>query len=206
MAFNPSLRLYLPMTLQKRALRLAYFTVSYNIIEGIVSILAGSITHSIALVSFGLDSFMETFSGGVMIWRFRRHGQLTKVEEERKEKKALKLVGFSFLALAVYVLVEAAQKLVRHEMPQPTLWGIVIAIISIVVMSVLFFFKYQTGKTLNAKSLMADAKQTLACEFLSVTLLLGSGLNFWLGWWWADPVAALIIAVYLLKEGKELIE
>lgn len=198
--------LYRTMILQKRALRLAYFTVFYNIIEGVVSILAGSLTGSIALVGFGLDSFMETFSGSVMIWRFRRHAALTPQEEERREKKSLRLVGLSFLLLALYVLVEAIQNLAAREMPQPTLWGIVIAIVSIVVMSFLFFFKYQTGKALRAKSLMADAKQTLACEFLSVTLLLGSGLNFWLGWWWADSAAALIIAVYLLKEGKELIE
>jgi len=129
--------------LHKRALSLSYFTVGYNILEGIVSIFAGILAGSIALVGFGLDSFVESLSGSVMIWRFRKHGKISEKEEEKVEKKAIKFVGFTFFILAAYVLYESVRKLLFQEVPGPSLLGIIIAIVSIAVMPVLFYMKYR---------------------------------------------------------------
>lgn len=187
--------------LHKKALVLSYITVAYNIIEGIVSIIAGSIAGSVALVGFGLDSFVESLSGSIMIWRFRQHSKISQEEEERIEKKAVKLVAYTFLILAAYIFYESATKLFNSEIPQPSIIGIIIAVISIIAMPVLFFMKYRTGKSLNSKSLVADSKQTLACLFLSVALLFGLSLNYLYGFWQADPVVGLLISGYLVKEG-----
>jgi cation diffusion facilitator family transporter len=187
--------------LHKRALFLSYFTVGYNILEGLVSILAGVIAGSIALVGFGLDSFVESLSGGVMIWRFTQHGKLSKEGEEKIEKKAVKLVGYTFFILGLYVLYESVKKLYFREIPDPTLLGIIIAIVSIIVMPLLFLMKYRTGKAIGSRSLMADSKETLACLLLSVALLIGLGLNYLFGLWQADPIVALGIVLFLFKEG-----
>ncbi len=187
--------------LHKKALLLSYFTVGYNVLEGIASIFAGLFAGSIALVGFGSDSFVESLSGGVMIWRFRKHGKITEEEEEKVELKATRLIAYTFFILGSYVLYESVNKLCFHEIPDQSLLGIIIAIVSIIVMPVLFYMKYQTGKSVNSKSLVADSKQTLACTFMSVALLIGLGLNYLYGLWWADPVVGLIIVVFLIKEG-----
>ncbi len=187
--------------LHKKALLLSYFTVGYNVLEGITSIFAGLFAGSIALVGFGSDSFVESLSGGVMIWRFRKHGKITEEEEEKVELKATRLIAYTFFILGFYILYESVKKLCFHEIPNPSLLGIIIAIVSIIVMPVLFYMKYQTGKSVNSKSLVADSKQTLACTFMSVALLIGLGLNYLYGLWWADPVVGLIIVVFLIKEG-----
>ncbi len=187
--------------LHKKALSLSYFTVGYNILEGIVSILAGLLAGSIALVGFGLDSFVESLSGGVMIWRFRKHGKISKEEEEKVEKKAIRLVAYTFFILGAYVLYESVKKLYFHVIPDPSLFGIAIAILSIIVMPVLFYMKYQTGKSINSRSLVADSKQTLVCVFLSIALLIGLGLNYLYGFWEADPLLGLIILMFLIREG-----
>jgi cation diffusion facilitator family transporter len=187
--------------LHKKALRLSYITVGYNVVEGLVSILAGSLANSIALIGFGLDSFVESLSGGVMIWRFRKHGKVTEEEEEEVERKAVKFVGYTFLVLGCYVLYESIRKLLVYEAPGGSLLGIVIAIVSIIVMPILFYAKYQTGKSINSRSLMADSKQTLACVFLSMALLIGLGLNYFVGLWQADPIIGVVIAIFLLREG-----
>ena len=187
--------------LHKKALLLSYFTVGYNILEGVASIAAGLLAGSIALVGFGLDSFVESISGSVMIWRFRKHGKISEVEEEKVEKKAVKLVAYSFFILGAYVLYESIKKLYFHEIPDPSLLGIIIAIASIIVMPILFYMKYQTGKSINSRSLVADSKETLACVFLSVALLIGLGLNSLYGLWQADPIVGLIIVLYLIREG-----
>jgi divalent metal cation (Fe/Co/Zn/Cd) transporter len=124
--------------LQKKALLLSYLTVGYNIIEGVISLLAGYLAGSIALVGFGLDSFVETLSGAIMIWRFRRHADLPPEEEERREKLAVKLVGWTFFLLAAYVLYESLKKLIFQEAPAPSLLGIAIATISLILMPLLF--------------------------------------------------------------------
>jgi cation diffusion facilitator family transporter len=187
--------------LHKKALFLSYFTVGYNILEGVISIFAGLLTGSIALVGFGLDSFVESLSGGVMIWRFRKHGKISGEQEEKVEKKAERLVAYTFFILGAYVLYESIKKLYLCEVPDPSLLGIVIATVSIIVMPILFRKKYQTGKAIKSKSLIADSKETLACLFLSVALLIGLGLNYLFGLWQADPVVGLIIVIFLTKEG-----
>lgn len=192
--------------LNKKALYLSYITVSYNLIEGIVSIIAGGLANSIALVGFGLDSFVESISGLIMIWRFSQSKSLSKEQEEKIEKKAIKLVGYSFFILSAYILFESGEKLFFQEIPNPSLFGIIIAIVSLITMPTLFIIKYKTGKKLNSKSLMADSKQTLACMFLSFALLIGLSANYLWGFWQADPIVGLIIVVFLIREGIKTIK
>lgn len=189
------------MNLNRKALYLSYFTVGYNLLEGIVSIASGLFAGSSALIGFGTDSFVELLSGSVMIWRFRKHSYMTHEEEERVEKKAVTLISLSFLILGLYVLYESGKSLYLQEPPEKSLIGILIAIASLIVMPVLTYIKYKTGKELKSRSLVADSKQTLACVMLSVTLLIGLGLNYLFGLWQADSIAGLIIAGFLLKEG-----
>ncbi|MFC1965687.1 cation diffusion facilitator family transporter [Chloroflexota bacterium] len=189
--------------LSRRALLLSYFTVGYNVLEGVVSIAAGALAGSIALIGFGLDSFVESLSCGVMIWRFRKHGKVTKEEEEDIERKATKLVGCTFFILAIYILYESIDKLISKEAPEPSLFGIIIAIVSLIVMPILFYKKYQTGIALGSRSLVADSKETLACMFLSLTLLLGLGAYYLFGLWQADPIVGLIVVAFLVWEGYE---
>ncbi|TAL62555.1 MAG: hypothetical protein EPN88_13180 [Bacteroidetes bacterium] len=187
--------------LNNKALMLSYFTVGYNIIEGVVSIAAGIIANSIALVSFGIDSFIESFSGGVMIWRFRKHENLTEEQVEKMEQKAIKFVGYSFIILGLYVLYESGSKLYFQEKPDPSLLGIMIAVLSLIIMPLLAHMKHSTGKKLNSRSLVADSKQTYICTIMTITLLIGLALNFFYGIWWADPAVGVIIALFLFKEG-----
>ena len=187
--------------LHRKALSLSYFTVGYNISEGIVSILAGLLADSIALVGFGLDSFVESLSGCVMVWRLRKHGKVSEEEEEKIEKKAVRFVSYTFFILGAYVLYESLEKLYAREIPRPSLLGISVAIVSIIVMPILFFMKYQIGKSIRSKSMIADSKETLACVFLSAALLMGLGLNYVYGLWQADPIVGLVIVFYLGKEG-----
>ncbi len=163
--------------------------------------MAGYLAGSVALTGFGLDSLVESLSGAIMIWRFRPHPGLTPEMEARKEKKAVKLVGYSFFILAGYVIFESLRKLYFREIPETSLPGIIIALASIILMPSLFYFKLRTSRALNSRSFLADARQTLACFFLSVSLLAGLGLNYLFGLWQADPITGLIISVVLLKEG-----
>lgn len=192
--------------LNERALNLSYLTVGYNILEGVASIAAGAVAGSVALVGFGLDSFVESLSGGVMIWRFRPHSTLTPHEVEQREQRALKLVGYTFYILAAYILFEAGRKLYLAEPVSPSLAGIIITSLSIIVMPVLFFAKYQTGRRIQSRSLVADSKQTLACVMLSVAVLVSLVLNATLGLWQIDPVIGLLIAGFLFKEGRNAIK
>jgi divalent metal cation (Fe/Co/Zn/Cd) transporter len=187
--------------LHERALSLAYFTVGYNILEGVISIFAGSLASSIALIGFGFDSFIESLSGIVMIWRFRKSGKISVEEEEEVEKRAAKLIAYSFFILGAYVLYESGKKLYLHEIPSPSLLGIIIAIASIIIMPILFYMKYQTGKAIGSRSLIADSKETLACMFLSIALLIGLVLNYAYRLWQADPIVGFVIVIYLMKEG-----
>ena len=190
----------------QKALRLSYFTIAYNVVECVLALVAGLLAGSIALVGFGLDSLVESLSGGVMIWRFSRHEGLSPDEEARLERRAIKIVGYTFFILAAYVLYESLKKLIWQEIPAPSLLGLGIAIASIIVMPALFYFKYQTGKSLGSESLMADSKQTLACAMLSVALLVGLGLNYWFGVWQADPIIGLVIVVILAREGYQALK
>jgi divalent metal cation (Fe/Co/Zn/Cd) transporter len=192
--------------LHRRALLLSYFTVGYNVLEALVSLLAGYLAGSIALVGFGLDSLVESLSGGVMIWRFTHHPGLSPEAEEQRERQAIKIVGYTFLVLGAYVLYESLKKLIFQEIPSPSLLGIIIALVSLVVMPGLFIIKYRTGQSLNSRSLMADSKQTLACAWLSLALLIGLGLNYLFGIWQADPVIGLVVVGFLVKEGRSTLK
>lgn len=192
--------------LQSRALSLSYFTVAYNLLEGVVSIGAGLAAGSVALVGFGLDSFVESLSGSVMIWRWSRGSQLAPEEEERLESQAIRLVGYTFFALAAYVAYESLSKLYWREMPETSLLGMIIAVVSLIVMPILFFLKRSTAQSLNSASLAADSRQTLGCVLLSVALLIGLGLNYAFGLWWVDPLIGLGIVGFFVKEGYAAIK
>jgi len=192
--------------LHKKALYLSVFTVFYNFLEGAVSVLLGSISGSVALVGFGLDSFIESLSGGAMIWRFTAGGKLPPAEEERIESKTARLVAYTFFILSAYILFVSLKKLILREHPEPSLFGIIIAVISLIVMPFLFYLKFRIGKSIGSRSLVADSKQTLACIYLSLSLLAGLGLNYLYGLWWADPAAGLAIVVLLIREGYETLK
>jgi cation diffusion facilitator family transporter len=189
--------------LYRKGLFLEYFTVGYNIIEAFAAIVFGSIANSIALIGFGLDSVVESLSGFVLIWRLRQHGKIPEAEEERIEKKAARFVALTFFVLGFYVLFQSLKKLIGKEISDPSLPGIIIAIVSMLIMPVLTWQKYRTGKQIQSRALIADSKETLACAFLSVALLLGLGSNYLFGFWQADPVAGLIIVIFLFREGLE---
>ena len=189
---------------RKKALLLSFATVGYNLVEGVVAVLVGIATNSSALLGFGLDSFIESLSGSVMIWRFGKNR--SEEDEERVEQKAQKLVAYTFFILGAYVLFDASKQLITHQEPEKSLFGIVVAALSLLIMPALTLAKYRTGKQLKSKSLIADSKQTLACVIMSVTLLLGVGLNYIFGFWWADPIAGIAIAILLFHEGKEALE
>ena len=191
--------------LHSRALKLSYFTVTYNIIECIVSIISGFIAGSTALLGFGSDSLVESLSGLIMIWRFRKHGIVSKDEEDEVDKKATFFVGITFFIFGLYILYESIRKLILGEKPEPSIVGIIIAIASIIVMPILFYLKFKTGKSIGSKSLLADSKQTLVCLFMSISLLIGLCLNYLFGFWQADPIVGLIIVAFLFREGYEII-
>src|SRR3972149_2001245 len=159
------------------ALKLSYATVAYNVLEGLVSVAFAVWAGSPALLGVGVDSFVEALSGGVMIWGFARP------DDERRERPAIRLVGVSLVILAAYVAYEAATALYFGAPPERSVAGVVIAVVSLVVMPVLYFWKRRTAAALQSKSLAADAKQTLACLLLSVALLAGTGLHYTLGLW-----------------------
>jgi len=194
------------MTPHKKALLSEYFTVGWNVIEGVIAIAAGVYAGSIALIGFGLDSYIEVASGLVLIWRLRKHGFSNDEEEEAAEKKAIFFVGVTFLLLALYVTYESAKKLLLHEHPDESIIGIVLAIVSLIVMPWLAMYKKRITAEINSRALRADALETLACSYLSLTLLVGLGANALFGWWWADPVAALGMVYFLVREGWEAIE
>lgn len=187
--------------LRKKAFILSIVTVGYNIFEGIVSITAGILSNSIALKGFGIDSFIESISGAVMIWRFRKYKKITRDEEEKVEKIAQRLVAISFFILSAYILYESISKLYFKEKVEPSILGLVIIVMSIIFMPILFYFKYKTGVLLKSKSLIADSKETLACLFLSTAVLIGIILNFFFGFWQADPIIGIVISLYLIREG-----
>lgn len=191
--------------LVRRGLLLEYLTVGWNVFEGLIAIAAGVASGSVALVAFGIDSFVETISGAVLIWRLRteERGGLDDLALERVERRAELLVGAAFMVLAAYVAFESLRTLVAAEAPDASPVGILLTAVSIGVMLWLAKAKRETGEALGSRALIADSKQTRACWYLSAVALVGLGLNAVLGWWWADPVAALAIAVLLVREGWE---
>ena len=187
-----------------RALRLEYLTVGWNVVEGTIAVWAALGAGSVALMGFGIDSFIESTSGAVLVWRLlseRRAGDGAAVE--RIERIAQRLVGGSLFLLAAYVAADALWTLWTAERPQPTLVGIVLTTVSMVVMVRLARAKRQAAAELDSRALEADAFQTTACFWLSVVALGGMAMNATLGWWWADPVAALGMTWFLVREGAE---
>ncbi len=172
---------------------LEYLTIGWNSLEAIAAIIAGLIAGSIALVGFGVDSIIEVSSGAIILWRL--------VSGEHREKLALKLVGISLIALAAYVGFDAIKSLVLKESPEASYIGIAIAALSLVVMPLLARAKRTVAAQLNSRAMMADSKQTDICAYLSAILLGGLLLNALFGFWWADPLAALIMLPIIVKEG-----
>jgi cation diffusion facilitator family transporter len=186
----------------RKALLLEYFTVGYNFLEALASILFGYMAGSPALVGFGMDSVVESLSGMVLIWRLRKHGSADD-EEERIERRAQMFVGITFLVLALYIFYESVSKLYLGERPETSIPGIAIAIASLMVMPLLAISKVRVARRIGSKALIADAKETIVCALLSVALLIGLTLNLLFGMWWADPVAGFFIVIFLVKEGVE---
>ena len=190
--------------LLQRGLRLEYFTVGWNIIEGVVSVGAALSAGSVALLGFGIDSFVETTSGLILIWRLRAERHDINAEQiERLDRRAHKLVALSLFLLAAYVGFDAVKALISREHPEPTVVGIGITALSIAVMIWLARAKRRAAVALGSRALEADSFQTTACWWLSVITLAGIGLNALFGWWWADPVAALGMIYFLVSEGRE---
>ena len=178
---------------------LEYFTILWHLAEGVISLAAGLASGSLSLVGFGVDSLIELASGMAVLWRMTVDG---KVEHrERNEKLALQLIGGSFIALAAYLIFESVASLVGRRAPEPSVPGMVIAVLSLVVMPLLSRAKRNIAAQLKSPAMKADATQADFCAYLSAILLIGLLVNFRFGWWWADPLAALVMAVIIGNEG-----
>ena len=183
--------------LRRRIRWIVAFTITYNVIEGGIALIAGGVASSAALIGFGLDSFVEVLSAAAIAWQF------SAADPESREKPALRVISVSFFALAAYVSVDAVLSLAGVREPAHSPVGIALAAISLVVMPVVSLLERRAGRELGSASAVADSKQTLICAYLSATLLIGLLLNSLLGWAWADSVAALVIAGFAVKEGLE---
>jgi divalent metal cation (Fe/Co/Zn/Cd) transporter len=183
--------------LSRRVRLLVTATITYNIIEAIIAISAGTVASSTALIGFGLDSVIEVASAAAVAWQF------SGKDPEARERAALKVIALSFFALALYVTVESARSLLGTESAQHSGVGIVLAAVSLLVMPFLSYAQRRAGRELGAASAVADSKQTLLCTYLSGVLLVGLLLNALFGWSWADPIVALVIAAVAVKEGRE---
>lgn len=183
--------------LGKRAQLLAGASVAYNVVEAVVAITSGLVAGSVALVGFGLDSVVEVSSGLIILWQF------SHPLPDSRERQALRLLAFSFFALAAYVGFESIRTLITGADPETSSVGIGLAIASLIVMPFLSWAQRRTGKALGSNAVVADSTQTLLCTYLSAVLLVGLVLNATLGWSWADPIAGLIIAAVAVREGIE---
>ena len=184
-------------SLHRRVRWIVGFTISYNVIEGIIAVTAGAAASSAALIGFGLDSFIEVLSAVAVAWQF------TRKDPERWEKPTVRAIGITFFALAAYVTIDAILALTGVEPVGHSPLGIGIAVASLIIMPVLAWLQFRTGRELGSKSVQADAKQLLLCIYLSGTVLIGLLLNSLFGWMWADSIAALIVAALAVREGIE---
>lgn len=183
--------------LQKRIRLIVAITIGYNLIEAIVAIAAGTAASSGALIGFGLDSTIEVLSAAAVAWQF------TRKDPERWEKGTLRVIAVAFFLLAIYVSVNAVLTLTRASDVQHSTVGIVLTALSVIIMPFLSLTERRTGKELGSATAIADSKQTLICTYLSAAVLIGLLLNTLLGWWWADPIAALVVVVFAVREGIE---
>lgn len=182
-------------------MRLEYFTVAWNTLEGLIAVVTGALAGSISLVGFGIDSFIEVASGATLLWRLSVDAN--EEERERNEKTALRIVGVCFVALSAYLAYEAISDLATHRAPERSIPGILLAIASLIAMPLLSRAKRRVGTSLNSGAMHADARQTEFCTYLSAILLGGLLLNAAFGLWWSDPVAALLMTPIILREGVE---
>ena len=183
--------------LHRRVRFIVAFTITYNVIEAIVAITAGVLASSAALIGFGLDSVVEVLSAVAIAWQF------TRKDPERWEKVTVRAIGLAFFALAAYVTIDAILSLVSQEGPEHSPLGIGITALSLLVMPLLAWFEIRTGRELGSKSVLADARQLLLCVYLSGAVFIGLIFNSLFGWWWADSVAALVVAALAVREGIE---
>jgi divalent metal cation (Fe/Co/Zn/Cd) transporter len=188
-------------SLYRKAFRLEYFTVGYNMLEAAASLAAGAAASSIALKGFGLDSVVESLSGGMLIWRLGKRG----ITEQKAEQRAVRFVGVTFWILGLWVLVESTRKIIGREPTESSPFGIAIAAVSVIVMPALGWMKLRLGNRLGLKSLAADSKETFVCAALSAALLIGLVCRMVFGFQLADPLVGVLISVFLFKEGHELL-
>jgi divalent metal cation (Fe/Co/Zn/Cd) transporter len=197
LAITPERRGYL-----SRALQLTGFTIGWNVLEGFVAIGAGGIASSIALIGFGVDSFIEVLSGLVMLWRLRAESS-GHLPNEEAERRAIKLIAITFFILAAYVSFESGRDLLAGEKAESSMVGLILTAVSLVVMPVLAHKKRRLAREMGSASLQADSTETQLCVYLSATVFLGLAANALLGWWWMDSVAALVVAAIALREGSK---
>ena len=184
----------------RRGILLEYFTIGWNLLEGFVAVGSGIVAGSPSLIGFGFDSFIESTSGVALLWRLRVDDEHLR---EQRERVALRLVGICFLLLAAYVLYDSIKTLIYRESPESSIVGIGVTLVSLFVMPFLAFKKREVAKQIKSKALEADSRQTDLCVYLSAITLGGLALNSIFGWWWADPVAALLMTTIIVKEGIE---
>jgi len=187
--------------LVRRGLLLNYVSLGYNALEAIVAVVAGILAGSVALLGFGLDSVVEVTSSAAAQWRLR--ADFDSGRRARVERSSSRIIGLSFLALAVYVSYEGVTTLWHRERPEPSVVGLAILTLSVIVMPWLAKQKRLVARQLESRALEADAKQTSLCAYLSVIALAGVGLNALFGYWWADPVAAIAMVPIIAQEGIE---
>ncbi len=187
----------------QRGKRLEYFTIAWNSLEGLVAVVAGAIAGSISLIGFGIDSFIEVTSGATLLWRMSVDAN--QHTRERNERLSIRVVGVCFIALAVYVACESVFDLIARKTPEHSVPGILLACVSLVVMPILSRAKKRVGIELGSPAMQADAKQTDFCVYLSGILLTGLLLNAALGWWWADPLAGLVMTPIIANEGVQAV-
>jgi divalent metal cation (Fe/Co/Zn/Cd) transporter len=187
--------------LVRRGLRLNYVGIGYNVLEAAIAVAVGLAAGSVALVGFGFDSVIEVTASGAAQWRLR--SDLDPHRRDRVERRTARIIGWSFLALALYVAIDSAAALARRDAPERSLPGLVLLALSAIVMPVLARAKRRVARALASGALEADAMQTSLCAYLSIIALAGVALNTFVGWWWADPVAALAMVPIIAREGVE---
>ncbi len=190
--------------LKKKALLLVWIGEVWNVLEATIAIWAALIAGSVALWAFGLDSLIELFAGAAMIWRFWKDKEDNQGD---KEKTALRLIGVTFFLLSTFILFQSIATLLGYfAPPKESILGILITISSAILMTILFVYKTRIAKKIGSRALRAEAYQSLICDLQDLIVLAGLGLNLILGWWWADPVMALTLIPFLIKEGLEAFE
>lgn len=187
----------------RKGLRLEAFSISWNVLETLVGLTAGISAGSVALIGFGLDSVVEASSAAILTWRLRSEFSGKRTAEEA-ERRAIRLVALAFFALAAYVGIRAVLDLITETRPEESTVGVILAIVSLVIMPLLAWRKRVTARELDSRALQADSRQTTLCTYLSAFLLVGLAAYSLFGWWWADPVAGLAIALVAANEGREL--